>query len=254
MVSDSKTRKARLTLAALGVLVVGALVGGGVAAVAMLGGNDAPSGKSSSPPTSPKATPSGSDALAGRTPEKARSLVLEKPSGQKHGLSTGFSQGPVGAISTAVYFWEGYAFLDDQKARQQLDAIVSPDAGSYVDDQISEVRKLREKVGLPPSGGTPAGITFTTTVNAVRPASMDSTGKIVQIWINYDRYATKADGSLDDDPLKDQDADLILKWQDGAWKITDEPKYQKLRAYPAAYFPDSNVSYRAGWRQVQHAG
>jgi hypothetical protein len=122
-----------------------------------------------------------------------------------------------------------------------------------VDQQISEVRKLREDVGLPPSGGTPAGVTFSTTVNAVRPTSLDPSGKVVQVWINYDRYATQADGSPDDSPLKDQTTDLILKLQDGAWKITNEPSYREKRSYPSSYFADSRVSYRDGWRQVLHA-
>ncbi|MCG0066005.1 hypothetical protein L0F81_22355 [Streptomyces tricolor] len=250
--SDSKTRRARLTLAALGILVVGALVGGGVTAATLLGGDDKPPAGATPPPsTSSGSSPSQSrDALTGRTPESARRFVLEKPSGQKNGLSTGFSEGPVGAVSTAVYFWEEFAFLDDQKARQQLEAIVSPDSPGYVDEQVSGVRKLREGVGLPPSGGAPAGITFTTTVNAVRVTSVGS--KVIQVWMNYDRYATKENGDLDGEPFKDQDVGLILKWQNGAWRITNEAKYKG--SYPAAYFPDSNVSYRAGWRQVQHAG
>lgn len=254
MVSESKTRKARLTLAALGVLVVGAVVGGGVTAVALLG-DDGPtsSAESSEPPTAePSASPDSGQ--AGMTPEKARRFVLQKPTGQKAGLSVGFSKGPVGAVSTAVYFWEEYAFLDDQKARQQLDAIVSPDAEGYVDEQVSEVRKLREQVGLPPSGGTPAGITFSTSVNAVRATSLAGTGgKVVQVWMNYDRYATKADGSPDDDPLKDEDTDLLLKWQDGAWKITNEAQYWEKRSFPRAYFPDAHVSWADGWQQVRHA-
>ncbi|WP_344052801.1 hypothetical protein [Streptomyces thermoalcalitolerans] len=254
VVSDSKTRKARLTLAALGVLAAGALIGGGVTAAALLGDDDPKPGKASSAPTTAKPTASSTGEQAAMTPDKARKLVLEKPTGQKNGLSTGFSKGPVGAVSTAVYFWEEYAFLDDQKARQQLEAIVSPDADGYIDEQISEVRKLREQVGLPPSGGTPAGITFSTTVNAVRATSLTGTGgKVVQVWMNYDRYATKADGSPDDEPLKDQDTDLLLKWQDGAWKITNEPQYWKKRSFPRAYFPDSHISWADGWQQVRHA-
>ncbi|WP_245173474.1 hypothetical protein [Streptomyces aureus] len=252
--SDSKTRKARLTLAALGVLVVGALIGGGVTAATMLGGGDFKSGEATPKPTTAKPSASSGGQQAAMTPEKARKLVLAKPTGQKDGLSTGFSRGPVGAISTAVYFWEEYAFLDDQKARQQLDAVVSPDADGYVDEQISEVRKLREQVGLPPSGGTPAGLTFDTTVNAVRATSLTgSGGKVVQVWINYDRYATKADGSPDDSPLKDQDTDLLLKWQEGAWKITNEPQYRKKRSFARAYSPHSHVSWADGWQQVRHA-
>lgn len=253
MVSNSKTRKARLTLAALGVLVVGALVGGGVTAATVLGGDDTkPSKPSPSSTTNPSAS-SGSKQAA-MTPENARKFVLQKPTGQKDGLATGFSKGPVGAVSTAVSFWEEYAFLDDQKARQQLNAIVSPDAEGYTDEMISKVRKLREKVGLPPSGGTPAGITFSTTVNAIRATSLTGTGgKVVQVWMNYDRYATKADGSPDDEPLKDQDTDLLLKWQNGAWKITNEPRYWEKRSFPRAYFPDAHTSWADGWQQVTHA-
>ncbi|CAL9672823.1 hypothetical protein SUDANB176_07536 (plasmid) [Streptomyces sp. enrichment culture] len=249
--SDSKTRKARLTLAGLGILTVGVLVGGGVTA-AMVLGDDSSGGRPSPKPTATPSNPSSSQ-QSEMTPDKARKLELQVPTGQKDGLSTGFSDGPVGAISTAVYFWEEYAFLDDQKARQQLEAIVSPDADGYVDEQISEVRKLRENTGLPPSGGTPAGVTFSTTVNAVRPTSLDKTGKVVQIWINYDRYATNADGSPDDEPLKDQTIDLILKQQNGTWKLTNEPEYRKKRSFARAYFPDSHVSWQDGWRQVRHA-
>ncbi|MGW7260536.1 hypothetical protein [Streptomyces sp. NPDC054834] len=253
--SDNKTTRARLTLAAIGVLVVGALVGGGITAATLIGGDDKPSAKSSpSGEPSAKPTPSGKDGYEGYTPAKVKPIVLDKPTGQKDGLSTGFSFSAKGAISTAVYFWEEFAFLDDQKARQQLDAIVSKDDPSYVDQQVSEVRKLREDAGLPPSGGTPAGITFTTNVNAAVCNSLDHTGKILQVWLNYDRYATKADGSPDTDPFKDQDTHLILKWQDGAWKITNEPKYAKQLATPTPYLPNSNLSFRAGWRQVQHAG
>lgn len=250
--SDSKTRKARLLLAGIGILTAGALVGGGVTAAVVLGGDDSDGGG-----TSPKSTATASDFKGSSqpemTPDKARKLELQAPTGQKDGLSTGFSDGPVGAISIAVHFWEEYAFLDDQKARQQLDAIVSPDADGYIDEEISQVRKLRETVGLPPSGGTPAGVTFATTVNAVRPTSLDESGKVVQIWINFDRYATNADGSPDDEPLRDQIIDLLLKKQDGTWKLTNEPEYRKKRSFARTYFPDSHVSWQDGWRQVRHA-
>lgn len=251
--SDSKTRRARLTLAALGVLTVGVLVGGGITAAMVLDDEDPTGGASSSKPTTASPSQPSSGQPSGPTPETADKLTLQVPTGQKNGLSTGFSEGPAGAISAAVYFWEEYAFLDDQKARQQLEAIVSPDAEGYVDEQISKVRTLREDIGLPPSGGTPAGVTFTTTVNAVRPTSLDPSGKVVQIWINFDRYATQADGSPDDSPLKDQTTDLILKLQDGAWKITNEPAYWEKRSFARGYFADSRVSYTDGWRQVLHA-
>ncbi|CAM5226341.1 hypothetical protein STENM223S_01216 [Streptomyces tendae] len=258
--SDHKTRKARITLAGLGILVVGALVGAGVTVVTVLGGGDdsrpgpASPSRSASPTAAGPSSPQHSR-QAEMTPDRARKLVLEKPTGQADGLSTGFSEGPVGAISAAVHFWEEYAFLDDRKARQQLMAIVSPDAGGYVDEQVSEVRTLRENAGLPPSGGTPAGITFSTSVNAVRATSLTGTeGKVVQVWMNYDRYATPADGSPDDEPLRDEATDLLLKWQSGAWKITNESEYRQKRSFPRAYFPDSNVSWADGWQQVRHAG
>lgn len=240
-------------LAGIGILTAGVLVGGGVTAAVVLGGDDSHNGGASPKPTATASTPHGTP-QSRMTPDKARKLELQPPTGQKNGLSTGFSDGPVGAISTAVHFWEEYAFLDDQKARQQLDAIVSPDAGGYVDEQVSDVRALRERIGLPPSGGTPAGITFSTTVNAVRPTSLDETGKVIQIWINFDRYATNADGSPDDEPLREQTTDLLLKQQDGIWKLTNEPQYRKKRSFARAYFPDSHVSWQDGWRQVRHAG
>lgn len=251
--SETKARKARLTLAAIGVLAAGVLIGGGVTAVAVLGGDD--SGRATGQPA-PTNTPSSTDsAAAAMTPDKARKFTLQTPTGQKDGLSTGFSDGPLGAISTAVYFWEEYAFLDDQKARQQLNALVSPDAEGYVDEKISEIRTLREQVGLPPSGGTPAGITFTTSINAVRTTSLDKTGHVVQIWLNYDRYAVNSDGSPDDEPLKGEQTDLILKLQGGTWKLTNEPQYRKKRSFPTTdYAPDSHDAWKSGWQQVRHGG
>ncbi|MFE7330328.1 hypothetical protein ACFU8W_36315 [Streptomyces sp. NPDC057565] len=190
------------------------------------------------------------------TPERAKKVPLSVPTGQKDGVSTGFPHNYVGAISTAVYFWEEYAFLDDQKARQQLMAVVSPDATGYVDEQISEVRKMREGANLPPSGGTPAGITFTTTVNAVRARTLTSSelprGDVIHIWMNYDRYATTPEKSTDDDPLKGEDIDFIVKWQGGAWKLTNELAYWKQRTFPVAYFPESPYAWRDMWWQVRH--
>ncbi|MFD5284309.1 hypothetical protein [Streptomyces rubrogriseus] len=251
--SDGKARKARLVLVGLGILTLGVLVGGGVTAGVVLG-DDSGGGGSAPKATAAVSSKPGTTEQSEMTPGKARKLELQVPTGQKDGLSTGFSDGPVGAISTAVHFWEEYAFLDDRKARQQLEAIVTPDAAGYVDEQVSEVRKLRERAGLPPSGGTPAGITFSTAVNAVRPTSLDKTGRVVQIWINFDRYATKPDGVSDDEPLRDQTVDLILKAQDGVWKLTNEPEYHEKRSFPRAYDPDSHVSWLDGWRQVRHVG
>ncbi|MYZ33634.1 hypothetical protein GT002_00450 [Streptomyces sp. SID4917] len=142
-------------------------------------------------------------------------------------------------------------------ARQQLEAVTSPDATGYIDEQISEVRKLREGANLPPSGPAPAGLTFTTSVEAATSKSLiapgDKPGDVVQVWMHYDRYATAPDGGSDDDPLKDQTDDVIVKWQDGGWKLTNEPKYWKQRYFPVSYAPDSPYATQDGWVQVQHA-
>jgi hypothetical protein len=255
MASDDKIRRARLMLAGFGVLAAGGLIGAGVMTATYLGGEDdgKPAARTTVAPTRSAPRASHDPRQDTMTPEQAPKLKLEVPTGQRDGLSTGFSNGPVGAISKAVYFWEEYAFLDDHKARQQLEAITSPDAEGYVDKMISEVRSVREGAGLPPSGGVPSGITFSASVNAVRATSMDTTGLVMQIWMNYDLYATLPDGRPSGEPYKDQDKDLILKLQDGSWKLTNEAKYWKKRNFPVAYFPDSNVSWKDNWQQVRHA-
>ncbi|MET7858162.1 hypothetical protein ABZS81_13215 [Streptomyces sp. NPDC005318] len=251
---DRTARRAKLTLAGLAALAAAGLAAGGVAAYSLLGNDD--SGKRTaghSVTAKPEPSATGSNGGGRMTPEKAKKITLRVPTGQQNGVSSGFPHSPSGAISAAVYFWEEFAFLDDQKARQQLEAVVSPDAAGYVDEQISEVRKIREGANLPSSGGTPAGITFTTTVNAVRGKSLTSDGEVVQIWMNYDRYATTPEKPTDDDPLKDEDVDFILKWQNGQWKFTNEPQYWKKRSFPVAYFPESPYAWDDGWVQVRHA-
>lgn len=87
----------------------------------------------------------------------------------------------MGAISAAVAYWEEYAWLDDAMARRQLQVLVSPDSPQTIDKQVSAVRTLREGVGLPPSGPAPAGVTFSTVVEAVRGKSLTKDGGVVQI-------------------------------------------------------------------------
>ncbi|MDQ8706836.1 hypothetical protein RCO28_30845 [Streptomyces sp. LHD-70] len=234
----------------MGLVVVAALAGGALAFFLTAGG-DGPTGKRnvaqpSRKPASPK-PPEGE-----MTPSKAKKLVLKAGTKQKGGASRGFPYTANGGISAVVYFWEEYAFLDDSAAREQLKAVTSHDSTGYIEEQISEVRKLREYAGLPPSGGAPAGITFTTNVNAVRATSLDDTGAVMQIWLAYDQYATKADGGADQDPLKGEEVDFIVKWQDGDWKITNEPQYVKQRSFPVAYHPASPYASRDGWQRVRH--
>ncbi|MFE9406802.1 hypothetical protein ACFYNY_34405 [Streptomyces sp. NPDC006530] len=250
---DRKARRAKFTLIGVGALAVGVLAGGGIAAYSFMGDDHSSSAPSSGPSASSKPsgpTPGSSGQL---TPDTAQKLTLDVPTGQKDGLSTGFPNSPSGSISAAVYFWEEFAFLDDQKARQQLQAAVSPDSPGLIDEQISEVRKLREAANLPPSGGTPAGITFSTAVRAVRVRSVTTSGDVLEIWMAYDRYATKSDGGPDDNPLKGQMDEVMVKWQNGAWRLTNEPKYWAKRSSPASYFPDSHPALKDGWVQVRHA-
>ncbi|WPW32705.1 hypothetical protein P6B95_38595 [Streptomyces atratus] len=139
---DRSARKAKLTLAGLAVLAAAGLAAGGVAAYSLLG-NDQSGQTQAGSSTTAKPAPSGSASGKGggaMTPEKGKKVPLSVPTGQKDGVSTGFPHNYVGAISAAVYFWEEYAWLDDQKARQQLEAVVSPDATGYIDEQISEIR------------------------------------------------------------------------------------------------------------------
>ncbi|MFV5994964.1 hypothetical protein ACNPQM_21510 [Streptomyces sp. NPDC056231] len=256
---DRSARKAKLTLAGLAVLAAAGLAAGGVAAYSLLGNDDSAKG-TAGPTATAKPGPSGSGADSNgqaMTPEKKDKLLLSVPTGQKDGVSTGFPHTARGAVSAAVYFWEEYAWLDDQKARQQLEAVVSPDATGYIDEQISEIRKGREAANLPTSGGTPAGLTISTTVEAARPTSITlpgaTRGDVVQVWMSFDRYATTPEKATDDDPIKGDTADLIVKWQNGAWKLTNEPQYWQKRSFPVAYDPDSPYASRDGWVQVRHA-
>ncbi len=262
--SDRKTRRARLTLAGLGVLAAVVLTGGGYAAAVLLGDDGsqpsaagAPASAAPGKAPSGGAVPSPSGREVSKTPETGPKQKLFKPTGHANGVATGFKNSGPDAVSAAVYWLEEYAWLDDQKARQQLEAVVSPDSKGYIDQQVSEVRKLREGIGLPPSGGTPSGITFTTSVNAVRsyslPVEGEKPGYVIEVWMSYDRYATGPDGKPDTNPLKNQLTSVILRWQDSMWRITNQPEYTKHTSHPVSYFPDSPYAWRDGWRQVLRA-
>ncbi|MER6614901.1 hypothetical protein [Streptomyces xantholiticus] len=257
---ERKARRAKLTLIGLGTLVGAALVGGGVTAFLVLGGDESSGSASGKPSATAKPSPSNSSNKGtgkAMTPEKGQKIKLAAPTGQKNGASTGFPHTSIGATSAAVYFHEEYAWLDDQKARQQLEVVTSPDATGFIDEQISEVRRLREGVGLPPSGPAPVGLTFTTTVEAVRGRTIRTSdvpfGDVVHVWLSFDRYATGPDGGPDKDPLKGDATDYVLKWQDGAWKLTNEPKHWNKRTFPVAYDKDSPYAWDDGWWQVRRA-
>jgi hypothetical protein len=248
----SKARKARLRLIGMGVVVVAAVAAGGAVAVAGLnGGSDqtAPADPKASKPA-PSSTSSANPAATKYTPATAPHRKLLKPSTNKDGIGTGFERSGLGATSAAVTYWEDLDILDDAIARKQLTAITSKDSLDSIDRGVSEVRKLREGAGLPPSGGTPDGLSFSTEVKAALVRSLDSSGDVVQVWMVYDRYATVQDKGGDNNPLKDEVVDLIVKWEGGDWKVTEEPQYTGKKTSPRAYAPDSKWAFMDGWRVV----
>ncbi|MET8298172.1 hypothetical protein ABZW02_29595 [Streptomyces sp. NPDC005180] len=253
-----KARKARLVLAAIGVAVAGLLVAGGFAAATLT--RDDPDGKPQAAASASAGTPAppggkGAATSGAMTPEKGKKITLRRPTDHKDGVAVGFPGSPSGGISAVVYFWEEYAWLDDEKARQQLTAVGSKDSPGYVDKRISDIRKMREALGLPPSGGIPADISFTTAVNAARATTVRApglpVGNVMQVWVSYDRFATGPKGGRDENPLRGDMVDFIVKWQDGAWKFTDE--FDSLRTFAVAYEPTSPFAWNDGWVQVRHA-
>lgn len=252
-----KARRARLVLASILVAVAALLVAGGFTAATLMRDDKGQANDSVSPSTSaPAPTSTGASADGPMTPEKGKKILLSARTGQKDGVSTGFPASPVGGISAAVYFWEEFAWLDDEKALQQLTAVASKDAPGYADKRVSEIRKMREALGLPSSGGIPADVSFNTAVHAARGKTLNApglpTGHVMQVWLSYDRFATGPKGGRDENPLRGDTVDFVVKWQDGAWKFTDE--FDHLGDFPVAYEPTSPFAWSDGWAQVRHAG
>ncbi|MFJ9343766.1 hypothetical protein ACIRP0_31465 [Streptomyces sp. NPDC101733] len=250
--AEPRALRARLVLAALVSAVACALIAAGFAAASLMG--DDPKGQAKAGSPSPTTSATASPKSEPVTPETGKKITLRKPTGHKDGVATGFPSSPSGGISAVVYFWEEYAWLDDEKARQQLTAVASKDSPGYVDRRISEIRSLREAVNLPPSGGIPADITFTTAVNAVRGSTVKAPGlpygDVIQVWVSYDRYATGPKGGVDENPLRGDMVDFMVKWDGSAWKFTDE--YESLREFPVGYEATSRFAWSAGWVQVLH--
>ncbi|MFJ2817135.1 hypothetical protein ACIQOU_28575 [Streptomyces sp. NPDC091279] len=246
-----KVRRARLRLAGIGIATVAVLAVGATLAVTML--DDDTSGRAAGK-TSPGPTSSASSAppsVKEFTPATAARIRLLKPTSNTGGvIGTGFEHSGLGVTSAAVSYWEELDLLDDVLAEKQWTAIASKDSPATIDQGVSEVRKVREGVGLTPSGSTPDGITFTTSVRAALARSLDSTGDVVNVWLYFDRYATIRDKGADNNPLRDQTTDLILTWEDGDWKVTTDPKYTAKVKGPHAYDPNSKYAWADGWRQV----
>ncbi|MFI7396183.1 hypothetical protein [Streptomyces tendae] len=250
---DSKARRARLRLAAVGVSAVAALALVGTLAITTLSGGEDEPGKveaKSPPDSSASGSPAPTASAKEFTPATAARIPLLKATSNTDGIGTGFEHSALGATSAAVSYWEDLDFLDDVIAEKQWSAIAASDSPETVDQGVSEVRKVREGVGLPPSGGTPDGITFSTNVKAALTRSLEPSGDVVNVWMVFDRFATIKDKGTDGDPLRDETTNLILKWQNGDWKVTTEAKYTAKVRGPRAYDPDSKFAWMDGWREV----
>ncbi|MFD8385192.1 hypothetical protein ACFV2X_42870 [Streptomyces sp. NPDC059679] len=248
---SSKARKARLRLVGISVLAAAVVVGGGVLAVGTFGSSEKKADHTS--PTKETTSPSPSRSSSHQqkfTPATGPQTPLLKPATTKNGIGVGFEHSSLGAESAAINYWQDLDILDDGITRRQLTAVTSRDSMESIDQGISQVRSTREDLGLPPSGGTPAGITISTVVKASLSRSLDDAGDVVVVWMVYDRYATVADKGADDAPLKDEVTSVIVKWQDGDWKLTEEPKYVKKKRGPSAYDPNSTFAFQDGWREV----
>ncbi|WP_329020878.1 hypothetical protein [Streptomyces sp. NBC_01601] len=249
---NQKARRARLRLVGIGVAVVAVLTAGGIVAVSTLGGDDKP-GRADAK-ASPSPSPSDASASPGEnekyTPGSAPRIPILKATKHSQGIGTGFEHSSLGATSAAVSYWEDLDLLDDVIARQQWTAIAAKDSPNTIDEGVSEVRKVREGVGLPPSGGTPDGITFSTNVKAALARGLDKNGDVVNVWMTFDRFATIRDKGADENPLRDETTNLVLKWEDGDWKVTTAPQYTAKVKGPRAYDPASKWAFMDGWREV----
>ncbi|MEU3218724.1 hypothetical protein [Streptomyces sp. NPDC006971] len=249
---DSKARKARLRLILMGTVVVATLAAGGVLGVMTLNADD--DDLKQDPKASPSASSSSSSsappAIKEFTPANAPSIPRLKPKSDAEGIGTGFEHSSLGATSAAISYWEDLDLLDDVIARKQWTAIAAKDSPTTIDQGVTEVHKVREGVGLPPSGGTPDGITFSTNVKAALARSLDSSGDVVNVWMVFDRYATIRDKGADANPLKGEVTNLIVKWENNDWKVTTDPNYTAKVKAPHSYDPASKYAWADGWRVV----
>ncbi|MFD7905313.1 hypothetical protein ACFV4G_24105 [Kitasatospora sp. NPDC059747] len=254
---DRAARRARLRLIGIGVVAGAVIAVGGVAVVRGMS-DDGKDGKPAASPTVvPTATASTGPATSASpsatktlTPNTAKPVHLNKPTGQKDGASIGFPRFGFGAMSAAVYHLDELSVLDDDMVRRQLAVTTAKGSEASIDKAVSEVRKLRETVGLPSSGGTPAGMTISTNVDAAQAWALDDDGLVINVWMHYSRTATLPKAASDDSPLKNQLTDVVLIWEDGDWKITTDPKWVAKRFTPAPYNPDSPTSLKDGWLVV----
>ncbi|MFG2296430.1 hypothetical protein [Streptomyces sp. NPDC048603] len=250
---QSKARRARLRLIGIAVGAAAAVVAGGIGLATLTGGKTGTDARPAATGRQAQASGSGATPPTGTkeyTPASVPPVKPLKPTVHDKGIGRGYEHSGFGALSAGIGYWQDLAFIDDVQAEQQWKAITSKASPELIDRGVSEVRKIREAAGLPPSGAGPDGLTFTTTVTASLARSLDKSGDVVKIWLVYDRYAVNRNTGVDDDPLKDQFTSLVLKWEDGDWKVSDESKHPKINFVPNSYYPDSKYAFYDGWRRV----
>ncbi|MFE2529785.1 hypothetical protein ACFXEL_36800 [Streptomyces sp. NPDC059382] len=246
-----QARRARLRLAGIGFVVLAAVAGGTITFISMGdSGGGSPSADSKNTPSPSFSVSSAPPPGTELTPATGRRISLLKPTTNTEGIGRGFEHSTMGAWSAAVSFWQDLNIIDDVVAEKQWKAIASKDSQSTIDRGVSEVRKVREGAGLPPSGGAPEGVGFSTHVRALNIRGLDTSGDVVQVWMVYDRFAVLRDKGGDQNPKKGETAYLILKWEGSDWRVTDEPQYKNKLTGPQPYHPDSKPAFQDGWREI----
>jgi hypothetical protein len=176
------------------------------------------------------------------TPATARPVSVFKPKSSAEGIGTGFEHSSAGAVSAAVSYWQDFDLQDEVIAREQWTAVTSEDSPETID------RGVAGTVGEPLLNATPKD--GKTVVKAVLARSLDDSGDVVVVWMFYDRLVPSGEESADNKSLKGETTYLIVKWEDGDWKVTEEPQYKTKVRGPRSYHPDSKWAYAAGWRRV----
>ncbi|MCC9707975.1 hypothetical protein E4N62_23580 [Streptomyces sp. MNU76] len=242
--NDSRARKHRLRLLAIGVVAGAALAVGGILAfTSIIGGN-------TQPQTDAKPSPSSdgdkSSAPPGRgqeyTPATARPVSLFKPKSSAKGIGTGFEHSSLGAESAAVSYWQDFDLTDEVIAREQWTAVTSEDSPETIDRGVSGTVGEPFLIAVPKDGKT--------VVKALLSRSLDDSGEVIAVWMFYDRLVPSGEESADNKSLKGETTYLIVKWENGDWKVTEEPQYKTKVRGPRSYHPDSKWAFAAGWRRV----
>jgi hypothetical protein len=176
------------------------------------------------------------------TPATARPVSLLKPKSNAKGIGTGFEHSGLGAESAAVSYWQDFDLRDEVIAREQWTAVTSEDSPETIDRGASGTVGEPLLIAVPRDGKA--------VVKALLSRSLDDSGDIIAVWMFYDRLVPSGEEGADNKSLKGETTYLIVKWEDGDWKVTEEPQYKAKVRGPRSYHPDSKWAFAAGWRRV----